>query len=1051
MDPGARERLRTSFVLGLKLQERYVLENELGSGGMGKVFLARDVRLNRSVAIKVIALSGKLTQNATMTLELRRIFEEEARLGANLNHPAIATVFDYGFHEDQPFTVFEYLGGETLQEVIARGRRITLDDTRLIVVSLAQALDFAHARHIVHRDLKPANIRATPQGYFKILDLGLAKKILQHDDWNGFAGTPAYASPEQAAALPLDGRSDQYALALIVYEMLTGRRPFQELNPIKLLKLHRESEVPDPRRLAPDSPETVHEALLRALQKNPNHRFDSCEAFAVALGCQLQNTVVPRPRVLLEANVRESFRLRHWHVVLEPNAVWADCDGEIQSWPIEGIADLEIKGWFGGQTVEVESQDWPFKKTVILQMPQGRELRFSVPTDGETRGLRRLKFSSKEVCREWYDRLFSLKKAQLAGSSREPSPLLVNPVVLLRRRPNLRFQLLGPIEVEGKWSWTRNAALRIRGALMQADAVIGLEEERIAGLARSVRRISGTAVRTIDPSGRSELKARWLEEQTLHLANLMLWFVASSLILRIGLSVVTYVHTSWVNATSRSPDPSAALALTNELRGWASIVVLHAWPLLLWVLIRGLRWPQLLPAAVLTFSLHKALFLLQPIGVIGYRIGVEGLNTFGISAMDAVLFSCISGDLPLAVMGLLLARMIRRTHRVFYLRQSETEEPTPLARIWVGRMTIATAVVAMLLSACFFVIGGIVEGIVSTKKVVPPFGYLLSCRRTGSRTVTNDLPDIDVSWVLNTDWKQVVELAMPSSEHTLDLENGLIRATVAVKDTSARSVNLLGDQVAAMQFAEAEFVGYFKRAARLTEPHPVQRSGITWYECQLVGKFPETHPNANYEVRFLLRTHVGSMRQVTVRIGCPASVWNVFDKEIKAAADGIYLGPSFGVSGARVVTNKFPDIEVSWLLSANWQEDKSLIKSGLEHTLKSTRGMTATIEVTDLRTVPLDLRGDRQASQHIKRLLVYFGHGAPSIEPQPMQIDGVTWFECNVDGADPKKADVELHLVVRSHADSIRRVTVVLSCPRSLWKALEDEMKTAADGIRLAP
>src|SRR5205823_5143211 len=109
-------------------------------------------------------------------------FAEEAKLGANLTHPAIATVFDFGFHEDRPFTVFEYIPGETLRDLLHRRGRLPLEEVRLLIAPLAQALDFAHGRRVVHRDLKPENIRATSQGQFKVLDLGLAKEFCRHAD-----------------------------------------------------------------------------------------------------------------------------------------------------------------------------------------------------------------------------------------------------------------------------------------------------------------------------------------------------------------------------------------------------------------------------------------------------------------------------------------------------------------------------------------------------------------------------------------------------------------------------------------------------------------------------------------------------------------------------------------------------------------------------------------------------------------------------------------------------------------------------------------------------
>ena len=233
VSPGVRD----DFASGTVLQDRYRLIKELGQGGMGVVYLGHDQRLDRSVAVKVIlSHSDAASASATMDSRLKTSFQEEARLGASLTHPAIATVFDYGFQRDNPFTVFEYIDGETLRELIERRGRLPLDEVRLIIGPLALALDFAHARRIVHRDLKPENIRSTEQRQFKILDLGLAREFSRQEDWR-FAGTPAYAAPEQVAERASDGRTDQYALAVIIFELLTGRRPFESNSWLDLLEM----------------------------------------------------------------------------------------------------------------------------------------------------------------------------------------------------------------------------------------------------------------------------------------------------------------------------------------------------------------------------------------------------------------------------------------------------------------------------------------------------------------------------------------------------------------------------------------------------------------------------------------------------------------------------------------------------------------------------------------------------------------------------------------------------------------------------------------------
>ena len=273
-----------------------------------------------------------------------------------MTHPAIATVFDYGFHHDSPFTVFEYIEGEPLRELVERRGRLPLDEVRLIVGPLAQALDFAHGRRIVHRDLKPENIRATEQRQFKILDLGLAREFNRQEDWR-FAGTPAYASPEQAAEHPSDGRTDQYSLAVIVFELLTGRRPFESDSWVELLGKHFSEPPPSPRSLVSDLPQSVEAAILRGLEKDPNRRFSSCSELAVALGCQFLSGPAPLPEILMETELKRMggrwkaylypFNLRRprTHLALAPDALWGMHRAELMRWPLFAVSDLRKTGF----------------------------------------------------------------------------------------------------------------------------------------------------------------------------------------------------------------------------------------------------------------------------------------------------------------------------------------------------------------------------------------------------------------------------------------------------------------------------------------------------------------------------------------------------------------------------------------------------------------------------------------------------------------------------------------------------------------------------------
>lgn len=290
------------FSLGNRLEERYLLKSKLGSGGFGQVFLASDERLDRAVAIKVLYHDRDLA-GASQDLET------EARIGASLQHPNIAAVYDFGFYRNQSFTVFEYVDGETLRSVLDQRKQIPLEETCTIVGHLARALDHAHSKGIVHRDLKPANVCVTASGLFKVLDLGLARD-LKHEVAAGlYSGTPSYSSPEQASCQPTDGRADQYSLGLICYELLTGNRPFHADNPAEMLLQQIRTPAPNPRLHCPALSAAVAAAILRSLEKNPDDRFATCQEFAAAIGDDSLPGV--NPVIAVSEADRRSFYICH--------------------------------------------------------------------------------------------------------------------------------------------------------------------------------------------------------------------------------------------------------------------------------------------------------------------------------------------------------------------------------------------------------------------------------------------------------------------------------------------------------------------------------------------------------------------------------------------------------------------------------------------------------------------------------------------------------------------------------------------------------------------
>lgn len=255
----------------------------LAPGGMGDVYRATDVRLGRDVALKLLAKRG-----SSDSQEIER-FLQEARVTASLDHPNVVKVFDVGVFDERPYLVAELLDGETLRERISRGP-LAPEQVRQIAVQVAKGLVAAHAAGLVHRDLKPENIFLTRSDVTKILDFGIAKLNPQgagHDDvatlTHVVLGTAGYLAPEQIRGEPVDGRTDLFALGAILFEMLTGARPFARQHTIDTL--HAILHEPTPMTLAEmaDVPASLTAIVTRLLEKAPTGRFQSAADLMWAL------------------------------------------------------------------------------------------------------------------------------------------------------------------------------------------------------------------------------------------------------------------------------------------------------------------------------------------------------------------------------------------------------------------------------------------------------------------------------------------------------------------------------------------------------------------------------------------------------------------------------------------------------------------------------------------------------------------------------------------------------------------------------------------------
>jgi serine/threonine-protein kinase len=339
MVDGTNDNVAAQMLLG----GRYLVESELGRGGMATVFKGTDTVLGRPVAVKV--LSPQYAGDANFVTRFRR----EAQSAARLNHPNLVSVYDTGTDDGIHFIVMEYVDAKTLADYLAGGGRIMPERAIEIAEAVCDALSMAHAHGIIHRDIKPANIMITSKGDVKVTDFGIARVISGADTIAQTAavlGTASYLSPEQAQSQPVDQRSDLYSLGVVLYEMVTGRPPFSGDSPVMVASKHVLEQPTPPSKLNPDVAPGLEAVVMKALSKNPDNRYQDADEMRsdlerVRLGQPVQATPL----------LPESARTQVIAPSGPPTAVLPPVgpqDGERRRWWIPALIVLLILAILGG-------------------------------------------------------------------------------------------------------------------------------------------------------------------------------------------------------------------------------------------------------------------------------------------------------------------------------------------------------------------------------------------------------------------------------------------------------------------------------------------------------------------------------------------------------------------------------------------------------------------------------------------------------------------------------------------------------------------------------
>ncbi len=262
------------------LNNRYQIEGRIGSGGMAEVYRARDLMLERTVAVKL------LREDFSRDPAFRERFRQEAKAAANLSHPNIVTIHDFGFDDQQIFIVMEYIPGTDLKTILESRGKLNVDEALKLIIQACAGVGYAHRAGLVHCDVKPHNMIVTPDQRLKVTDFGIARALasIHAQEVNNVVwGSPQYFSPEQASGRPPSPASDVYGLGVVLYEMLTGQLPFIANTAAELSHMHRTVAPVPPSQLNPLIPPNLEQACLKVLSKEPSMRYRTADQFGRVL------------------------------------------------------------------------------------------------------------------------------------------------------------------------------------------------------------------------------------------------------------------------------------------------------------------------------------------------------------------------------------------------------------------------------------------------------------------------------------------------------------------------------------------------------------------------------------------------------------------------------------------------------------------------------------------------------------------------------------------------------------------------------------------------